>query len=68
MQKYSLFKQVVRYTNSFMSNVLMSLASKHEMMMAYYSYANALKPAICVTKISSLPLELLDMEIQQKPL
>lgn len=35
------------------------------MMMAYNSQANALKPATCVTKITSLPLELLDLEIQQ---
>lgn len=27
--------------------------------------ANALKPVICVTKIACLPLELLDMPIQQ---
>lgn len=34
-------------------------------MMAYYSQANALKPEICVAKIPSLPLELIDLEIQQ---
>lgn len=43
----------------------MSFASKHQMMMAYHSQANALKPATCVTNITSLPLELLDLEIQQ---
>lgn len=62
--KHSFFKRVIRYTHSF-RNVLMSLASKHQMMMAYHSQANALKSEICVTKITSLPLELLDMEIQQ---
>ena len=43
----------------------MSLASKHQIMMAYNSQANASKPTIYVTKVSSLPLELLDMEIQK---
>lgn len=62
--KHSFFKQVVRYTKNF-RNVLKSLASKHQMMMAYHSQANALKPATCVTKVTSLPLELLDLEIQQ---
>lgn len=62
--KHSFFKKVVKHTNSF-RNVLLSLASKHQMMMAYYSDGNALKPSVCVTKVSSLPLELLDVEIQQ---
>ena len=62
--KHSFFKQVVRHTNNF-RNVLMSLASKHQMMMAYSSQGNALKPAVCVTKISSLPLDILDTGIQQ---
>ncbi len=62
--KHSFFKQAVRHTNNF-RNVLMSLASKHQMRMAYSSQENALKPAVCVTKTSSLPLEILDMEIRQ---
>lgn len=62
--KHSFFKQAVRHTNNF-RNVVMSLASKHQMRMAYSSKENALKPAVCVTKISALPLEILDMEIQQ---
>ena len=62
--KHSFFKQVIRHTKSF-RNVLMSLASKHQMMMAYISQGNALKPAVCVTKISSLPLDILDTGIQQ---
>ena len=62
--KHSFLKQAVRHTNNF-RNVLMSLASKHQMRMAYSSQENALKPAVRVTKTSSLPLEILDMEIQQ---
>ncbi len=38
--KHNFFKRVVRYTNSF-RNVLLSLASKHQMMMAYHSQGNA---------------------------
>lgn len=62
--KHSFFKQVARHTKNF-QNILLSLASKHQMMMAYHSQANASKPATCVTKITSLPLEILDLEIQQ---
>lgn len=62
--KHSFFKRVVGNTYSF-RNVLLSLASKHQRMMAYYSQENALKSATCVTKISSVPLEILDLGIQQ---
>lgn len=62
--KHSFFKRVVRYTNSF-RNVLLSLASKHQMMMAYYLHADALKPALCVSKVTSIQLALLHVEIQE---
>ena len=61
----SISKLLDTQTASEMKMKMMSLATKHQMMMAYYSQANALKPAICVTKVSTLPLELLEMKIPQ---
>lgn len=60
--KHSFFKRVVKYTHTF-RNVLLSLASKHQLMMAYDLHSVA-KPVLSVSKVSSIPLALLHVEIQ----
>lgn len=64
--KHSFFKQVVRHTNSF-QNVLLTLATRHQMMMAYHMHgtSDVGKPALCVTKISVMPLDVLHSDIQE---
>lgn len=62
--KHSFFKRIVRHTNSF-RNILLSLATRHQMMMSYHLHADALKPALCVSKVTSIPLALLHEEIQE---
>lgn len=64
--KHSFFKQVVRHTNNF-RNVLMTLAIRHQMMMAYHMYgtSDVGKTALSVTKISVMPLVLLHSDIQK---
>jgi len=63
--KHSFFKRVVRQTNSF-RNILLSLAVKHQHMLAYHLYnTDILKPALSVSKLSSMPLNILKEDIQE---
>lgn len=63
--KHSFFKKVVRYTNCF-KNVPLSLASKHQMMIAYYLSSPCLsKSDTEVSALSTLPVDLLKEEIAQ---
>lgn len=63
--KHSFFKQVIRHTSCF-KNVPLSLASKHQMMIAYHLSAPFLsKSDLEVSAISTLPVDLLKEEIAQ---
>lgn len=62
--KHSFFKQVVRHTHNF-KNVLLTLSMRHQMMMAYHLHAGTGKQALCVTKVSDLPLNVLHSDIQE---
>lgn len=62
--KHRFFKRVVRFTGNF-KNVLLSLSSKHQMMLAYHWQRNTSVSAIIVNKASSVPLEVLDDRIQE---
>ncbi len=57
--KHHFFKRVIRQTGCF-RNVLMSLARKHQTMIAFHLYdSEDARPAISVTKMSKVPLEVL---------
>lgn len=57
--KHSFFKRVVRHTSRF-RNILLSLAVKHRLMLAYYFNNMAiLKPALSVTNLSIVPVDTL---------
>ncbi|KAK6479283.1 hypothetical protein HHUSO_G19991 [Huso huso] len=63
--KHSFFKRVVRQTNNF-RNILQSLAVKHQLMLAYHLYStDVVKPALSVTKLSTVALEVLKEDIQE---
>lgn len=62
--KHSFLKQVVRHTNNF-KNVLLTLATRHQLMMAYHSHADVGKRPLCVTKISDVSLDVLLSDIQK---
>lgn len=61
--KHSYFKQVLRHTKNF-KNVLLTLSTRHQMMMAYHLHTDVGKQALCVTKISVVPLDVLHSDIQ----
>lgn len=62
--KHKFFKQVVRHTNNF-RNVLLTLSTRHQMMMSYHMHTNVGKPALCVTNVSIMPLDVLHPDIQK---
>ncbi|KAK0131259.1 Sterile alpha motif domain-containing protein 3 [Merluccius polli] len=62
--KHSFFKRIVRHTTNF-RNVLLSLATKHQLMLAYHLQETGAKPILCVTKLSSVPIEVLHVQIQE---
>jgi len=63
--KHSFFKRVVRHTNCF-RNILRSLAVKHQFMLAYHLHGtDVLKPALTVSNISTLPVDVLKENIQE---
>lgn len=61
--KHSFFKNLVRQTNCF-RNILKSMARKHQFMIAYHLNGSQ-RSAISVSKMSSLPLELVNENIQE---
>lgn len=64
--KHSFFKQVSRQHSSCFKNVPLSLASKHQMMIAYHLSSPCLsKSDLEVSTVSSLPVDLLKEEIAQ---
>ena len=64
--KHSFFKQVIRHTSCY-KNVPLSLASKHQMMIAYYLSSPCLtKSDLEVSAVSTLPVDLLKEEIAQE--
>lgn len=63
--KHSFFKRVVRHTSCF-RNILLSLAVKPQLMLAYYFNDTAiLKPALSVTNLSKVPEDVLKENIQE---
>lgn len=63
--KHSFFKQVARYTNCF-KNILLSLAVKHQYMMAYHlGTSGTIKSALFVCNVSTVPVEVLNDDWQR---
>lgn len=61
--KHSFFKRVVRHTTCF-KNVLLSLAQKHQYLMAHHQHTwSSPKSLLEVSKISSLPIDVLKEDI-----
>lgn len=58
------FKKVVRDVNNF-KNVLLTLASRHQLMLAYYmGMPNLFKPALEVRKTSTVSPDILDPSVK----
>lgn len=63
--KHSFFKKIVRQTSCF-RNILKSMAKKHQSMIAYQLHGlNVKKPAVSVSKMSRVPLEVVNENIQE---
>lgn len=62
--KHRFFKRDARLSSNF-KNALLSLSTKHQLMMAYNWQRAMAKPALIISKVSSLPLEVLHVEIQE---
>lgn len=63
--RHSFFKRVVRHTSCF-RNISLSLAVKHQLMLAYYfNDTTILKPAHSVTNLSKVPVDVLKENIQE---
>ena len=62
--KHSFFKQVARFTNCF-RNILLTLAGKHQFMMAYHMYSSSLvKNGLCVSNVSTVPVNVMKDDIE----
>lgn len=63
--KHHFFKKIVRQTSCF-RNVLKSMANKHQSMISYTLYdPDVRKCAITVTKMSSIPIDIANQDIQK---
>lgn len=63
--KHSFFKQVVRHTRCF-KNILLSLAMKHQFMMAYHLESNtAKKTSLTVSAVSTVSVDILHQDVQK---
>nr|XP_054600874.1 uncharacterized protein LOC129164486 isoform X2 [Nothobranchius furzeri]XP_054600875.1 uncharacterized protein LOC129164486 isoform X2 [Nothobranchius furzeri] len=61
--KHSQFKRIVRHTGNF-KNVLLSMATKHQLMMSHYLHSTTIEPALGVVRVKSVPLDVLHLDIQ----
>lgn len=57
--KHSFFKQVARHTNCF-KNIALTLATKHQFMLAYNIHSSLKKTSLEVTKVSVMPVDILN--------
>ncbi|KAL6467083.1 hypothetical protein MHYP_G00248870 [Metynnis hypsauchen] len=63
--KHSFFKKIVRQTSCF-RNILMTMARKHQSMIAYNLHdSNILKPALSVSKMITVAVEVLRENIKE---
>lgn len=60
--KHSYFKQVVRHTNCF-KNIALTLAAKHQQMIAYHINASHHISTLEVANVSTLPVDVLNKEV-----
>lgn len=61
----ALFKHEVKYTHSF-RNILLSLAVKHQLMVAYHLHGSKIvQPSLQVTKLSTVDLTVLRKDIRE---
>lgn len=63
--KHSFFKRVVRHTRSF-RNILLSLAMKHQLLLAYNQHdSRAVRPLLQATTLSTMDVSVLREDIQE---
>ena len=63
--KHSLFKRIVRHTHSF-RNILLSLATKHQLMIAYNQHdPSVVRPVLQATQLSTVDVTVLREDIQK---
>lgn len=60
--KHNFFKQVARHTNCF-KNIPLTLAAKHQQVIAYHINASHLTSTVEVTNVSTLPVDVLNKEV-----
>lgn len=62
--KHHFFKKIVRQTSCF-CNILKSMARKHQSMIAYHLHGSNVKTNVSVSKMSRVPLEVVNENIQE---
>ncbi len=62
--KHSQFKQIVRHTGNF-KNILLSLATKHQLMISHHLHSTTVVPALSVVRVTSVPLDVLHVNVQE---
>lgn len=60
--KHSFFKQVARHTNCF-KNIPLTLARKHQLVIAHHLHMSDEKKQLVVTNVSSVPIDVLQSDI-----
>ena len=62
--KHSQFKRIVRHTGNF-KNILMSLATKHQLMISHHLHTTTVLPALSVVRVTAVPVDVLHVDIQE---
>lgn len=62
--KHSQLKRIVRHTGNF-RNILLSLATKHQLLISHHLHSTTLLPALSVARVTSVPVEVLHANVQE---
>lgn len=61
--KHSQFKHIVRHSGNF-KNILLSLATKHQLMISHHLHSTTILPAVNVVRVKTVPLDALHEGVQ----
>ena len=62
--KHSQFKRIVRHTGDF-KNILLSLATKHQLMISHHLHSTTVLPALSVARVTAVTVDVLHVDIQK---
>lgn len=62
--KHRYFKQILRHTGNF-GNITLSLATKHQLMIAHHLHATTTAPTVSTARVSQVPVDVLHANVQE---